>query len=113
MTNALRYNAGKPRLSHVLTAPKALEGLARIFEYGAQKYAPHNWKKGLPTDEVVDSLMRHLLAFQNSEKLDAESGLPHIDHVLWNALVLSEQAKSDATRKGDYIDSCIMRKDSI
>jgi hypothetical protein len=89
---ALRYSKDKPKLSYISTAPAALEGLARVFAFGAEikGYGKHNWKKGLRITEVVDSLDRHKLALLNGQDTDDESGIPHVDHLLWNALVLSE-----------------------
>lgn len=87
-----RHSSGKPKLSYVSTAPAALRGLADVFEFGAETkgYGKHNWKKGLVFSALVDSLDRHKLAFLNGEDEDNESGLPHVDHLLWNALILSE-----------------------
>jgi len=87
---ALRYNNGKPQLSYLLDAPFAMEGLARRFELGAKKYSRDNWKKGLPDNEVIDCLTRHLMAYHNGEAEDADGGF-HVDAILWNAVVLSEQ----------------------
>lgn len=95
---AMRFNSGKPQISYLLSAPHAVRGICTVFEYGAGKYARDNWKKGLPLNEIMDSLGRHLLDFANGVDLDEDdpktgqkgSGLPHVHHILWNALVLAE-----------------------
>ena len=88
---ASRFNTGKPELSYLLDAPVAVKGLCEVFAMGAEKYARDNWRKGLYKDQVIDSLLRHLLAYKSGEIKDSESGKCHSFHVLWNALVLAEQ----------------------
>ena len=94
---ALRYNQGKLKWS--LIDFKSLEGLVEVLEYGANKYAPDNWKKGMPVKEVAESLMRHLFAFLDGEDVDPESGCRHISHVMCNAMfiefILREKAHYD------------------
>lgn len=86
-TGGLRYNDGKPQWN--LLDWDALIPLIKVLEYGAKKYDAHNWKKGLSYTSTSDSLMRHLISFMNGEDLDKESGLPHVGHILANALFLS------------------------
>lgn len=83
---ALRYNQGKTQWS--LVDFDSLEGLVQVLEYGAQKYARDNWKKGMPVTQVSESLMRHLFAFLRGEDVDPESGCRHISHVMCNAMFL-------------------------
>lgn len=89
----LRYNEGKAEMSMVLEARAALEGVSRVLTHGRKKYTRGNWRKGLKQTEIVDSLARHMAAFMSGETYDTGpkgSGLPHVDHILCNALFLSE-----------------------
>lgn len=82
-----RFNAGKPAME--LIPLDGLESAARVFEYGTKKYAPWNWAKGMPWSVVVGCMMRHLAAMQRGEDVDPESGLPHVGHLMCNALMLA------------------------
>ena len=77
-----RNNQGKLRWS--LLDMKTLEGLVQVLMMGAKKYSDYNWQKGLPINEVYESLIRHLVSFMDGEDNDAESGLSHLDHALCN-----------------------------
>jgi hypothetical protein len=90
----LRYNQGKLPLSMILDAQDALLGCAAVLAFGAEKYDRGNWLNGLKYTETADSALRHLLKFLCGEELDPESGLPHVDHFLTNALFLSQMSKT-------------------
>lgn len=92
---AQRHNSDKLRWS--LVDFDALEPMVRVLEFGARKYSDHNWKKGLKTTEICESLLRHLTAYLGGEDNDPESGLPHTGHILCNAMFLSymEQYRPD------------------
>ena len=86
---AMRKNEGKAKLSYVLELGPALEGVSSVLERGAVKYSRGNYHKGFPHTELVNSLMRHLLAYMGGEDTDPESGNLHVDHISTNALFLS------------------------
>ena len=83
---ALRYNQGKLQWS--LVDFDSLEGLVRVLEYGKNKYARDNWKKGMPVTQVSESLMRHLFAYLRGEDVDFESNCRHLSHVMCNVMFL-------------------------
>ena len=91
MQKAMRFNEGKSQLSYILEAKDAIAGCADVLAFGAIKYDRGNWKKGLDKDEIIDSLLRHLVAYKSGQEFDEDSGLHHLDHVTCNALFLADQ----------------------
>jgi len=89
MSEADRHNAGKPRLSFNALGREVQNGEAAVWEAGAEEYAPGNWLKGCSWVEATDSMYRHLNAFLAGEDLDPKSGLPHVDHLVCSAKILS------------------------
>lgn len=65
-----------------------LEELARVYGYGATKYAPDNWRKGYKWSLNFAAMLRHAFAFWKGENVDPESGCEHLAHVAWHALTL-------------------------
>jgi hypothetical protein len=63
-----------------LVPPALMLGCARVLGYGAKKYAPNNWRRGMRWGEVFGALQRHLAAWIADENFDQESGLSHLDH---------------------------------
>lgn len=86
-------DAGKLRYDLIPVA--AIEGLAQVLTFGAEKYAPNGWR-GVPNagERYYSALFRHLFAWRNGEELDPESGLPHLSHVLTNIVFLMELSKT-------------------
>jgi hypothetical protein len=85
--SAARYNSGKPDFSLIPLC--TLEDEARVWEYGAKKYAPMNWAKGMPWSAPLASMMRHMAAWQQGQDLDPETGLPHLAHAMCNLRMLT------------------------
>ena len=83
----LRYNSGKVRAD--LIPFDVIWHLSKVLEVGAKKYADRNWELGMSWMSVVGCLMRHLIKFVSGNDIDKETGLPHIDLVMINAVFLS------------------------
>ena len=77
-----------------LLDPIALEGLAAVLQFGANKYAAHNWRGGILYSRLIAALLRHIFAIIKGELIDEESGLPHIDHAQCCAMFLSNMMKT-------------------
>jgi hypothetical protein len=83
-----KADAGKPRPT--LVPVSLIEAVASIREYGVAKYHdPDNWTKVEP-QRYRDAMFRHWLAYLKGEKLDPESGLPHLHHCACNLAFLIE-----------------------
>lgn len=87
MKQAKRFNKGKPQYS--LFEMSTLEPCIKVLEFGAEKYGRCNWKKGLPTLHLLDSLLRHIIAYKEGEDKDKESGINHLGHIMCNVMFLT------------------------
>lgn len=67
---------------------EGLDAIARVFGFGAAKYADHNWRRRYEWSKSYSALMRHMTAFWSGETHDPESGLPHVAHAGFHVLVL-------------------------
>ena len=82
----LKFSGHKTRYD--LVPPAFSEGVANVFTYGARKYKPYNWTKATDPDCFIAAALRHLEAYRRGERLDPESGLPHLYHLAANAAML-------------------------
>ncbi len=87
MEGGMRFNEGKARWG--LVPQSALLPMVQVLEFGAKKYAAHNWMKGLSITQICESMKRHLDSFMEHENNDPESGISHIGHIQCNAMFLS------------------------
>lgn len=94
MEKALRYNQGKP--DYTLIDFQSLLPMVDVLTYGMFKYTTENktgrenWK-GICENpkQHLESMFRHWMALCDGEPLDKESGLPHIGHIMCNAMFYS------------------------
>lgn len=80
----LRYNQGKRKWS--LVHFQSLEPMIEVLEFGATKYAPKNWMKGLNREEVLESTQRHLAKLLDGEENDEETSINHAAHIMCNCM---------------------------
>lgn len=93
-----KYDGDKPRWD--LLPFRSLDWVAAVATYGAAKYAVDNWQL-VPDAErrYFAAALRHLSAWKQGERLDRESGLPHLAHAVCCLLYLlwfgDEEKKKD------------------
>lgn len=69
----LRFHIGSEKILNEMTI---------AMEYGIQKYARNNWKKGMEWSRLLDAGMRHGAAILRGEDIDQDSGNTHLAHML-------------------------------
>lgn len=73
----IKHDQGKPMMG--LIPPKAELLIAEVLTFGANKYAPENWRKIESADQrYMDAAMRHINAYRQGEVFDPQSNLPHL-----------------------------------
>lgn len=85
----IKADAGKPRLT--LVPRQILYDIAKIREYGVNKYGnSENWK-AVEIERYRDAAYRHFMAYLDDPGgIDEESGLPHLSHLACNIAFLCE-----------------------
>lgn len=74
----LKYDYGKPTFEYL--PDDALAEINKVLTFGARKYDARNWEKGMSWLRCWNAAFRHLWAWARGEKLDPETGLPHLAH---------------------------------
>lgn len=84
----VKNDAGKPRMS--LLPPWALESVARVLTFGAEKYRAHNWRLVDERSRYADATLRHVNEYLKGRDIDPDSGLRHLAHAACSVLFLLE-----------------------
>lgn len=95
-----KFDSGKPKLT--LVPRQIIFDIARVREYGVQKYKdPDNWKK-VEIERYRDAAFRHFMAYLDDPYgVDDESGLPHLSHLACNIAFLCEMQDEALRRIGE------------
>lgn len=86
--SGLKYDDAKPRTD--LISSTAMLEIGRVLAYGAVKYGPNNWRKGISWGRLIGAVLRHVFAWMRGEDCDPESGLPHLSHAITTLMMLVE-----------------------
>ncbi len=89
---ALKFDGDKPPM--VLLPFDALEEVAKVLAFGAEKYEAHNWRKGFEWSRLYSAVFRHLSSHLQGEDTDPETGLSHLAHAACGVLFLVAHEKN-------------------
>ena len=59
-----------------------LEPMVRALMFGEKKYSRHNYKTGFKNTRLTAAALRHIMAYQDGEDNDPESGISHLAHAM-------------------------------
>jgi len=74
----IKHDTGKLPL-HLLPVD-AIEAITEILDFGARKYAPRNWEKGMDWSRVYRATIGHLFKWWAGKGPDEETGKSHLWH---------------------------------
>jgi hypothetical protein len=80
LKEGVKYDQGKEPMD--LLDPYAMSQLSKVLGFGAQKYAAHNWRKGITKTRLISACLRHTFAYLGGEDTDSETGLSHMAHAM-------------------------------
>lgn len=75
----VKFDSDKPYRPELIS-PELIFSISEVLAYGAKKYAPRNWEKGMAWSRPFGAAMRHLWAWWRGEILDPETGYSHLAH---------------------------------
>ena len=109
LNQTAKADSGKPRLT--LVPRQIIFDIARVREYGNNKYHdPDNWKT-VEKERYRDAAFRHFMAYLDEpDGVDEESGLPHLWHLACNIAFLCEMEK-DNGGQGEEMDGQEIKSD--
>ena len=90
--NALKFDDNKLPVN--LLSSEALLQTAAVLKFDADKYSEHNWRQGFAWSRPLAAAMRHIMAFNDGEDKDPESGLSHLAHAMCCIMFLLEFEKT-------------------
>ena len=101
MSGGKKFDNEKPDVS--LVPKEAILGTAQALSYGAKKYGRHNYKEGIAFSRLTAAAMRHIIAFNDGEDIDEESGNPHLAHALASLSMLAFMVDNRTDQDDRYV----------
>lgn len=79
MTEGIKFDQDK--LDYTLLPWDGVEEIVKVLEFGARKYARDNWKYvDRAQTRYLAAAFRHIIAYNQGQTTDPETGLSHLAH---------------------------------
>lgn len=108
--------SGRPYPLEMSIPTRQLPGVARVLAFGAAKYAPRGWEKGIPFSRIFAAAQRHAAHVAAGELVDAESGQAHESHFWCNVLflvVFTARGRTDLDDRPDPVPAVVERLKAV
>ena len=79
------------KLRFDLIPPEAMVEIAKVFTEGSARYGDRNWEKGIPVDECVAAIERHLMRFKLGQDFNPKTECHEAAHMAFWCMVLISQ----------------------
>ena len=87
MMTGVKYDQDKPRYD--LVPFGALDEVASVLGYGANKYSDDNWNKLDNLEKrYIAAALRHISKDRQGEEIDPESGYSHLAHAVTSLMFI-------------------------
>lgn len=107
----IKHDQGKP--DWTLLDKTAIDEVAKVLMFGAQKYERDNWRKGLSKERLLAGVYRHIASSNNGELKDPESGISHLAHAICGLMfALHFEVKNDSETAHNMPKPKAQRKNS-
>ena len=74
--NGVKYDKKKIRMD--LVPYDAVNEIAKVLTFGAEKYSERNWENGMDWSRAFGALQRHLTIWYHGQDKDKETSLSHL-----------------------------------
>jgi hypothetical protein len=100
MSNFVKHDNGKIKWS--MFPWRAAAKMMAVVAHGAAKYGHDNWRNAEPdeAERYVDAAARHIIAYFEGEKIDPDSGNPHLWHAMCSLAFYLEYDTCISTTQG-------------
>jgi len=108
--------SGRPYPLEFSIPTRQLSGVARVLAFGAAKYAPRGWERGIQYSRIFAAAQRHAAYVAAGELVDAESGQAHESHFWCNVLflvVFTARGRTDLDDRPDPVPAVVERLKSL